>query len=112
MSWPQKSFTALRRNDSKTFQITLNPSCGLPARICREWKRRSFQDFPDELIQFRNLRAKNAAEAGAFALVGYLKKETEEGTARKVSSEGNSGQSLSRFHKESRVRVHIAYTAI
>jgi integrase/recombinase XerD len=87
MARPQKPFTTPRRNDSKTFQLTLNPSCGLPARICQEWKRRSFQDFPDELIQFRNPKTKNAAEAGAFALIEYLKRKTEEGTSRKVRSE-------------------------
>jgi integrase/recombinase XerD len=87
MARPQKPFTTPRQNDSKTFQLTLNPSCGLPDRICREWKRRSFQDFPDELIQFRNPKTKNAAEAGAFALIEFLKKKAEEGTARKVRSE-------------------------
>ncbi|MDR2516482.1 MAG: hypothetical protein LBC88_03765 [Spirochaetaceae bacterium] len=87
MARPQKPFTTPRRNDSKTFQITLNPSCGLPARICREWRCRNFQDFPDELSRFRNPRTKSAAEAGAFALVGYLKRKMEAGTVRKVRSE-------------------------
>ena len=84
MARPQKPFTTPRRNDSKTFQLTLNPSCGLPARVCHEWRRKSFQDFPDELFQHRNPKTKAAAEAGAFALIGYLKRKQEEGTARRV----------------------------
>jgi hypothetical protein len=50
----------------------------LPERICRQWKRRSFQDLPPELAQFRYPKTKSAAEAGAsFALIEYLKKTGE-----------------------------------
>ncbi|MDR1176937.1 MAG: site-specific integrase [Treponema sp.] len=69
-----KPFITPRRNDAKTYQISLNPSCGLPERICQQWKRRSFQDFPPELAQFRNPKNKAAAQASAFALIEFLKK--------------------------------------
>jgi integrase len=49
----------------------------LPERICRQWKRRSFQDLPPELAQFRYPKTKSAAEAGAFALIEFLKKSPE-----------------------------------
>jgi hypothetical protein len=78
---------AARRGDSKTFQITINVSSGLSWKIGREWRRRSFQDLPDVLIQFRNPKTKAAAKASAFALVEYLKKKLEEGTARRVRVE-------------------------
>ncbi|MDR3191883.1 MAG: hypothetical protein LBT87_02330, partial [Treponema sp.] len=68
-----KPFITPRRNDAKTYQISLNPSSGLPERICQEWKRRSFQDFPPELAQYRYPKTKSAAEAGAFALIEFLK---------------------------------------
>jgi integrase len=84
MSRPSKPFTTPRRGDSKTFQITINCSSGLPWKICQEWRRRSFQDFPEDLIRFRNPKTKAAAEAGAFALVEYLKKRLGEGTAQRI----------------------------
>jgi integrase len=87
MSRPSKPFTTPHRGDSKTFQITINCSSGLPWKVCREWRRRSFQDFPDALIQFRNPKTKAAAEAGAFALIEFLKKKQEEGTAQRVRVE-------------------------
>jgi hypothetical protein len=69
-----KPFITPRRNDAKTYQISLSSSSGLPERICQEWKRRSFQDFPPELAQYLYPKTKPAAEAGAFALIEYLKK--------------------------------------
>jgi hypothetical protein len=75
MSRLSKPFITPRRNDSKTYQITLNSTCGLPTRICDEWQRRSFQDFPDELAQYRNPKTKQAAETAAFVLITYLKKK-------------------------------------
>jgi integrase len=74
-----KPFLTPRRKDTNTFQITLNPQCGLPERVCREWRRKSFQDFPSELAQYRYPKTKSAAEAGAFALINYLKKKQDEG---------------------------------
>ncbi|MDR2608186.1 MAG: site-specific integrase [Treponema sp.] len=72
-----KPFITPRRNDAKTYQISLNPSSGLPERICQDWKRRGFQDFPPEPAQYRYPRTKSAAEAGAFALIEYLKRTGE-----------------------------------
>ena len=48
-----KPFSIQRRNDSKTFLLTLKYTCGLPERVCAEWSRRSFQDLPDELAHYR-----------------------------------------------------------
>lgn len=87
MARPPKPFITPRRNDSNTFQLTLNPSCGLPNKVCLEWQRRSFQDFPDALLEYRMPRTKAAAQAGAFALIEYLKKKAEEGTAVRVRIE-------------------------
>jgi integrase len=87
MAKSAKPFTTPRRNDSKTFQLTLNPSCGLPRRVCEEWHRRSFLYFPDDLAQYRTPKTKAAAEAGALALISYLKKKAEEGSARRISIE-------------------------
>jgi hypothetical protein len=69
-----KPFSTPRRNDSKTFQITLNHICGLPERVCAEWRRRSFLDFPDELSLHRNPKTKSAAEAWAVALLPTSKR--------------------------------------
>jgi len=80
-----KPFTVRRRNDSKTYQITLNLPCGLPHRVCHEWERRSFQDLPDELACHRNPKTKTAAEAAALALIKYLGNKREEGAARRVT---------------------------
>jgi integrase len=77
MPRPPKPFVVPRRSDFKTFQITLNPICGLPENVCHQWKRRSFQDFPMELAQYRNPKTKSAAEAGAIALIEFLKNTHE-----------------------------------
>ena len=88
MSKFAKPFITPRRSDSNTFQLTLSPSCGLPRRVCAEWKRRSFQDFPNELADHRCPKTKAMAEAGAFMLINYLKKkQEEEGGARRVVAE-------------------------
>jgi integrase len=87
MSKPQKPFSTPKRGDSKTFQLTINPVSGLPVRICREWRRKSFQDLPDALAQYRNPKTKSAAQAGAFALIQHLKKELEENNARRAPSD-------------------------
>jgi integrase len=75
-------YVVSRRNDSKTFQITVNPSSGLPRSICRLWRRRSFQTFPAELAQYRAPKDKPAAKAGAFALITFLKKKQDETSAQ------------------------------
>jgi hypothetical protein len=72
-----KPFITPSRNDAKTYQISLNPSSGLSERICHQWKRRSFHDFPFELKQFRYPKNKASAQAGALALIEFLKKAQE-----------------------------------
>jgi hypothetical protein len=76
-----------RHNDSKTFQIILNRTCGLPERVYAEWRRRSFFDLPAKLSQYRNPKTKFAAEAGAVTLIAYLKKKQSEGGARRTRAE-------------------------
>ncbi|MDR2796781.1 MAG: hypothetical protein LBB80_00375, partial [Treponema sp.] len=64
MSRIPKPITTPRRSDSKTYQITINPSSGLPDKVCQQWKRRSFQDLPPDLAQYQYPKNKAAAEAG------------------------------------------------
>jgi len=88
MAKGHKPFTIIRRTDSKSYRLTLNPPCGLPERVCAEWFRRSFQHFPTALADHRAPKTKPAAEAGAFALIAYLKKmQEEEGTAMRLNYE-------------------------
>jgi len=79
-----KPFVIARRADSKTFQFTLNYSCGLNERVCAEWRRRSFHDLPDELADYRSPKTKADAAAGAIALIAHLKEKQEEGSARRI----------------------------
>jgi integrase/recombinase XerD len=86
MARNKKWFTVFRRSDSKSYRLTLNPTCGLSDRVCAEWYRVSFQNFPAELAHLRNPKNKAVAEAAAQALIQYLKKkQEEEGSARRVS---------------------------
>jgi len=80
-------FTVRKRNDSKTFQITLNPSCGLPHKVCAEWMRRSFQELPGDLAKHRNPKSKAAAQAAALELIKFLLERQEEGAAKRVTSD-------------------------
>jgi len=81
-------FTIYYRKDNQTYQFTLNPVCGLPPRVCLDWKRRSFASLPDDLAQYRNPKSEKAAQAGIKALIVYLlKKQVEEGSARRVPTE-------------------------
>jgi integrase/recombinase XerD len=74
MPRPKKPFVVQKRRGSKSsFILTLNITSGLPARICREWERKSFQNFPAELINHSFPKTKAAAEAGAIALIAFLK---------------------------------------
>jgi len=74
-----------KRTDSNTFHFTLNPNCGLPERVCREWRRKSFLDLPAELAHYRTPKDDKEAKAGVIALIVYLKnKQQEEGSARRV----------------------------
>ena len=69
----KKPFVIQKRKDWKTFIITLNITSGLPAKVCREWQRKSFQNFPAELIHYSQPKTKAAAESGAMALISFLK---------------------------------------
>jgi integrase/recombinase XerD len=77
MSRPQSPFVVQRRKKVKTFMLTINPSSGVPARICAEWQRKSFQNLPLALAQYREPKSQSFAEAGAFAFIEYLKKAEE-----------------------------------
>jgi hypothetical protein len=87
MSKPPKPFIVTKRTDAKTFRLTVNFTSGLPKRICAEWRRRSFFDLPEELSRYRAPKTKSAAEAGAVALIAFLKKKQAEGSARRVSTD-------------------------
>jgi len=84
MPRPKKPFVVQKRKDWKTYIITLNISSGLPARVCDDWQRKSFQNFPAELIMHSQPKTMAAATAGAVALIAYLRKKQEEGGARRV----------------------------
>jgi integrase/recombinase XerD len=73
MPRPKKPIVIQKRKDTKTYLLTLNPTSGLPVRVCREWQRKSFQNFPPELAIHYNPKTKVAAETGALALVSFLK---------------------------------------
>jgi hypothetical protein len=77
MPRPQKPFFTRRRNDSKTFLFSINPASGLPRKVCLDWQRRSFQDFPDAIAQYRNPKNKSAADASVIALIQYLNQGLE-----------------------------------
>ena len=78
-------FVIGKRTDSNTFHFTLNPTCGLQERVCKEWRRRSFQDLPAELAHYRTPKDEKGAKASVIALIIYLKnKQQEEGSARRV----------------------------
>jgi len=79
MSRPKKPFVIQKRKDWKTYIITINISSGLPDRVCKEWHRKSFQNFPTELAVYQNPKTKSAAEAGAMALIEYLKNKLNDG---------------------------------
>jgi integrase/recombinase XerD len=70
------------------FQITLNPTCGLPQRVCAEWQRRSLRTLPEELFNYRNPKTSPEAKASVQVLIAFLKKKQEtEGSARRVQVE-------------------------
>ncbi|MDR0998634.1 MAG: hypothetical protein LBL70_06165 [Treponema sp.] len=83
----QKIFLTRKRNDSKTFLFSINPASGLPRKVCLDWQRRSFQDFPDALAQYRNPKNKDAADAGVIALILYLSRELETNNAWRTPPE-------------------------
>jgi hypothetical protein len=86
MPRPKKPFVVQKRKNSKIYLLTLNTTSGLPARVCREWNRRSFQNFPTELVIHYNPKTKATAEAGALALIAFLKNADTRATTLKGDS--------------------------
>ena len=84
MARPKSPYNYHKRKDTKKYQFSLNPSCGLPQRICNAWQRKSFQNLPDELAQFRDPKREADVKIALGALLVYLKKQYEEGNAQKV----------------------------
>jgi len=86
------------RKDSRTYNLTLNPNCGLPRRVCLEWRRRSFQHLPDELAEYRSPKSMAEAKIGKDFLIAFLKRKQEEGSARNTAA-GNVtvGEWIRRF---------------
>jgi integrase len=76
-------YIVIKRGQS--FQITLNPTCGLPHRVCDEWQRRSIKALPDELFNYRNPKTKPDCKASVIALIAFLKKKQTEGSAQGVA---------------------------
>ncbi|MDR2743186.1 MAG: hypothetical protein LBB98_13695 [Treponema sp.] len=97
MPRPQKPFTVKRRNDSKTFQFTINPTSGLPRKVRQDWRRRSFQELPDTLAPYRAPKSKTAAESGVLALIQYLEKQLEQNEAQRSNEAITVGEWVSRF---------------
>jgi len=75
MSRIGEPYIVIKRGNS--FQFTLNSTCGLPQRVCAEWKRKGFKAFPDELSSYRNPQTKPEAKANVMALISFLKKKLE-----------------------------------
>jgi hypothetical protein len=78
-------FVIAKRTNAKTFQFTLNYTCGLAQRVCDEWRRRSFHDLPNDMIQYRSPKTMADAKAGVLALITYLKNKQAEGSARRIA---------------------------
>ena len=70
-----KPFNTPRRNDAKTYQISLNPSSGLSEKIDGNGSAAASRTSPLELAQFRNPKNKASAQAGAFAIIEFLKRD-------------------------------------
>jgi hypothetical protein len=74
-------------HDSTTFLFSINPASGLPRKVCLDWQRRSFQDFPNTLVQYRNPKNKSAADAGVIALIQRLNQDLEANNTRRIPPE-------------------------
>ena len=75
MARPKSPYTYKKRN--KSYQFTLDVSCGLSKRICDQWKRKSFQSLPDELAIYRNPKREANVKVALSALIEYLKAQLE-----------------------------------
>jgi integrase len=69
----QRPFIVFKRKASKYWYITINPTSGLPDKVCQQWQRKSFTNFPPELLAYSVPKSKSAAEAGVMALIAFLK---------------------------------------
>ena len=78
MARPKSPYTYKKRIDTKCYQFTLNPSCGLPEKTCKKWQRKSFLKLPDELAIYRNPKREADVKIALGALIDYLKKQEEE----------------------------------
>jgi integrase len=81
------------KKGSKTFLLTLNESSGLPARVCNEWKRKSYLNLPPELAIHWNPKTRAAAKAATLALIAFLKN----GSGVVHDSDVSVGEWLRRF---------------
>jgi hypothetical protein len=61
----EKSFTTLRRRDSKTFQLTITLASGLLDKM-PGMATKSFQNLPTELSKYWNPRTKAVAEVAPW----------------------------------------------
>jgi hypothetical protein len=59
--------------------LTLKPSCGSPASVFWEWRRKSFENFPGFLAEYRKPKTRGAAETGAVLLIRHVKRDLEAG---------------------------------
>jgi integrase len=100
LSRQKEPYVIQKRKGSKTFILTLNITSGLPSRVCDEWRRKSFQNFPLELVLYSNPKTKPAANTAVQALIAYLKQKQEEGGARRIVVQDISvGDWLEKFTK-------------
>jgi len=63
-----KPFVIAKRADSNTFQFTLNPACGLPKRVCAEWRRRSFLIFLPNCLSTGVRKPRPGQQPGSWPL--------------------------------------------
>jgi integrase/recombinase XerD len=69
----QRPFIVFKRKASKYWYVTINRTSGLPEKVCRNWQRKSFVNFPPELLAYSNPKSKPSAESAAMALIAFLK---------------------------------------
>lgn len=80
-------YTLIRRTDARSFRLTLNPTCGLPDSVCKQWYRRSFGNFPAELANYRTPKTRADAKAATQAPIAHLKNKRDEGIVCKVAAQ-------------------------
>jgi len=77
MPRPKEPFVVQKRKGSKSFILTLNDTSGLPPQICKLWQRKSYQNFPPQLITYSNPKTKPEARTSARLLINFLKNTNE-----------------------------------